>query len=65
MTEIEFHVNAIVCTSGTVVYIDSEELTGLSPEEIKKLVINKAIYQDQWSIYEDNEDMVEYEVEEQ
>lgn len=65
MTEREFCVNAVVVASGTQVYIDSDELNNLSVEEVKELVISKAIDQDQWEIYEDSGDMVEYEVEEE
>ena len=51
--------------SDTKVYIESDELNNLSADEIKELVISKAIDQDQWTIYEDNEDTAEYEVEEE
>ena len=51
--------------SGTQVYIESDELNNLSADEIKELVISKAVNQDQWNIYEDSEDSVEYEVEEE
>ena len=65
MAEREFSVTCVMSVSDTKVYIESDELNNLSADEIKELVISKAIDQDQWTIYEDNEDTAEYEVEEE
>lgn len=62
MTEIEYAVDATTVLSGTVVIVDDKELVGLSPAEIKSLIIDKAIKEDNWIM--DDDDDVSYEVSE-
>lgn len=62
MTEIEYAVDATTVLSGTLVIIDDKELVGLSPAEIKSLIIDKAIKEDNWIM--DDDDDVSYEVSE-
>ncbi len=63
MTEIEYAVDATTVLSGTLVIVDDKELVGLSPAEIKSLIIDKAIEEDNWRINDDDDD-VSYEVSE-
>tara|TARA_R110001599_G_scaffold237541_1_gene437053 strand:+ start:479 stop:670 length:192 start_codon:yes stop_codon:yes gene_type:complete len=62
MTEIEYAVDATTVLSGTLVIVDDKDLVGLSPAEIKSLIIDKAIKEDNWIM--DDEDDVSYEVSE-
>ena len=62
MTEIEYAVDATTVLSGTLVIVDDKDLVGLSPAEIKSLIIDKAIKEDNWIM--DDEDDISYEVSE-
>ena len=56
MTEREYAVDASTVLSSTVVTVDDKELVGLSPDEIKQLIIDKAIEENDWMYNEDRVD---------
>jgi len=63
MTEKEYAVDAARVVSGTIVIIDDKEFAGLSPAEIRSLIIDKANQEDNWMSNEDfPEDDLTYEV---
>jgi hypothetical protein len=55
MTEIEYAVDASSIISGTIVIIDDKQFAGLSPAEIRSLIIDKANQEDNWMAYDDEE----------
>ena len=56
MTEREYAVDASTVLSSTVVIVDDKELVGLSPNETKQLIIDKAIEENDWQYNEDRVD---------
>ena len=63
MTEREYAVDAARVVSGTIVIIDDKEFAGLSPAEIRSLIIDKANQEDNWQSYEElGDDTITYEV---
>ena len=56
MTEREYAVDASTVSSSTVVIVDDKDLVGLSPNETKQLIIDKAIEENNWQYNEDRVD---------
>ena len=68
MTEREFVVTRVSENGSIVIIVDEKELVGLSPPEVKTILINKAIKDDMWEKdqYECDDTLgITYEVNEQ